>query len=79
MQSGLLLNVIVRKGATVFELLASKDEALLIWGNTLLVLNLGLNVLDGVGRLNVKCNSFASEGLDEDLHATAEAEDQVKS
>ena len=34
----------------------------------LLVLNLGLDVVDGVGRLHLKGDSLAREGLDEDLH-----------
>ena len=37
----LLLDVVVREGAAVFELLAGKDQALLVWGNSLLVLNRG--------------------------------------
>ena len=40
----LLLDVVVRKGATVLELLAGKDETLLIRRDALLVLNLGLNL-----------------------------------
>ena len=40
----LLLDVVVRKGATVLELLAGKDETLLIGGNALFVLNLGLTL-----------------------------------
>jgi len=37
-EGGLLLDVVIRKGATVLKLLSSKDEALLIWRNALLVL-----------------------------------------
>ena len=48
MKSGLLLNVVVRKGTTVFELLASENEALLVGWDSFLVLDLGLDVLDGV-------------------------------
>jgi hypothetical protein len=32
-QCGLLLDVVVRQRAPVFKLLASKNEALLVWGN----------------------------------------------
>ena len=35
---------------------------------TLLVLDLGLDVVDGVGRLDVERDGLAGEGLDEDLH-----------
>jgi hypothetical protein len=40
----LLLDVVVRKGAAVLELLAGEDETLLIRGNSLLVLDLGLDL-----------------------------------
>lgn len=33
-----------------------------------LVLDLGLNIIDGVGRLNLEGDGLASEGLYEDLH-----------
>merc|ERR1712108_108567 len=46
--SGLLLDVVVREGPSVFELLASEDQPLLVRGDALLVLDLGLHVLDGV-------------------------------
>jgi hypothetical protein len=78
-KSGLLLNVVIREGATVFKLLSSEDETLLIWGDTLFVLDLSLDVLDGVGWLNIKGDGLPGEGLDEDLHTTTESEDQVKS
>ena len=38
MQSGLLLDVVVREGPPILELLASKDQPLLVWGDALLVL-----------------------------------------
>ena len=39
-QSALLLNVIVRERATIFELFASKDQTLLVRGNAFLILDL---------------------------------------
>jgi len=36
-ESGLLLDVVVREGTAVFELLAGEDQTLLVWGNALLV------------------------------------------
>ena len=54
MEGRLLLDVVVGKGAAVLELLASEDEALLIRRDALLVLDLGLDVLDGVRRLDLK-------------------------
>ena len=40
-KGGLLLNVVVRKSAAIFELLSSEDQTLLIGGNALLILDLG--------------------------------------
>ena len=79
MKSGLLLDVVVGESAAVFKLLSGEDEALLIWGDTFLVLNLGLDILNGVGGFDVQSDGLASESLDEDLHATSEAENQVES
>merc|ERR1719412_1070185 len=59
-------------------LLASEDQPLLVRGDALLVLDLGLDVLDGVGGLNLKGDGLASEGLDEDLHTSPETEDKVE-
>jgi len=47
-EGGLFLNVVVLESSAVFKLLTSEDEALLIRRDSFLVLNLGLNVLDGV-------------------------------
>ena len=68
MESRLLLDVVVGQGATVLELLASEDEALLIGGDALLVLDLGLHVVDGVGRLDLKGNGFTGQSFHKDLH-----------
>jgi len=77
-EGGLLLDVVVRKSAAVLELLASEDQALLVRGDALLVLDLGLDVVDGVGRLDLESDGLAGESLDEDLHTTAEAEHKVE-
>ena len=74
----LLLDVVVGQGAAVLELLAGEDQALLVRGDALLVLDLGLDVLDGVRRLDVEGDGLAGEGLDEDLHAAAQAQHQVE-
>ena len=60
-----LLDVVVGEGAAVLELLASKDQALLVWGDALLVLDLGLHIVDGVRRLHLQGDGLAGEGLDE--------------
>ena len=51
-KSGFLLNVVVGKSSTVLELLSSEDETLLIRRDTFLILNLGLDVVDRIGRFN---------------------------
>ena len=68
-KSRLLLDVVVREGASILQLLASKDQTLLIRGDALLVLNLGLHGLDGIRGLNLKGDCLSSESLDENLHA----------
>ena len=77
-KSGLLLDVVVRESAAILQLLSGKDQTLLVGGNAFLVLDLGLDGLDGVAGLNLQCDGLASEGLDENLHSTTETEDQVE-
>jgi len=79
MEGRLLLDVVVRKSATVFELLSSKDKTLLVRWDTLLVLDLCLYVIDGVRGFYLEGDGLAGESLDENLHTTSEAEDKVKS
>jgi len=78
-KGGFLLDVVVGESATVFELLTSEDETLLIGWDTFLVLDLSLDVVDGVAGLNVESNGLASESLDEDLHTSSQAENQMES
>ena len=40
MECGLFLDVVIRESSSIFELLSSEDESLLIWGNTFFILNL---------------------------------------
>jgi hypothetical protein len=68
MECGLLLDVVIGEGSTVFELLTSKDKSLLIWWDTFLVLDLSLDILNGVSWLDVQGNCFACKGFDENLH-----------
>merc|ERR1712166_282425 len=78
MESGLFLDVVIGKGSSILELLSSEDKSLLIWWDTFFVLDLGLDVFDGVCWFNIKSDCFTSKGLDEDLHTTSKSEDQVK-
>merc|ERR1712200_49029 len=79
MQSGLLLDVVVREGAAIFKLFASKDQPLLIWGNAFLVLDLSLDIFNGVRWLNLKGDGLASQGLDKNLHTSTKTENQMQS
>merc|ERR1719183_2128461 len=77
-QRALFLDVVIRERASIFQLFASKDQALLIRRDSFLVLNLGLHVVNGIASLDVKSDGLAGESLDKDLHATTKAEHQVQ-
>merc|ERR1712212_516838 len=79
MEGRLLLDVVVGESSSVLQLLSSEDQSLLIWGDSLLVLDLGLDVLDAVGRLNLEGDGLAGEGLDEDLHTSPQSEHKMES
>ena len=59
------MDVIVRQGASILKLLSREDQSLLVWWNAFFILNLGLDIVDRVGRLNLKSDGLASQGLDE--------------
>jgi hypothetical protein len=61
MKSRFLLDVVVGESTSVLELLASEDQALLVRGNSFLILNLALDVVDGVGGLDLKSDGLASD------------------
>jgi hypothetical protein len=78
----LLLDVVVREGTAVLELLAGEDEALLIGRDALLVLDLGLDVVDRVGRLDLEGDGLAGEGCREgrsEVSRRAEKETSIQS
>merc|ERR1712193_343083 len=79
MKGGLLLDVVVSEGSAILKLLTSEDESLLVRWDSLLVLDLGLDVLDGVRWLDIKSDGLASQSLDEDLHSTSESQDEMES
>merc|ERR1712025_607791 len=78
MESTFLLDVVVGEGPSILKLLSSKDQSLLVWRNTFLVLDLSLDILNGVRRLNLKSDGLASQGLDEDLHTSSQSENQMQ-
>merc|ERR1719150_3252083 len=77
-EGALLLNVVIREGPAVFELLASKDQPLLVWGDPLLVLDLRLHILDCVGWLDLEGDGLARQGLHKDLHDDQQANSLVE-
>ena len=70
MESGFLLDVVVRESASIFQLFPSEDESLLVRRDTFFVLDFSFHVFNGIGWFHIKSNGLASQGLDKDLHAT---------
>ncbi len=67
-KSRLLLDVVVRQSSAILQLLTSKDQSLLIWWDSLLVLDLLLDIVNGVGRLHLQGDSLTGQSLNENLH-----------
>ena len=69
-EHGLIPDVVVTHGTRMFKLPARKDQALLVCGDALLVLDLGLDIFDGVISIHFNCKSdeLAGEDLHDDLH-----------
>ena len=68
MQRTFLLDVVVAEGASVLELLSSKDEALLIGRNALFVLNFLFDIVNAVTGFHIQSYGFSRQCLYEDLH-----------
>ena len=63
-----LLNVVITQSATILKLLSGKNQSLLVWRNSLLVLDLGLDIFDGIRRLDLEGNGLTRQSFDENLH-----------
>jgi hypothetical protein len=59
-----LLDVVVRKSASILKLLSGENQSLLVRGNSLLVLDLGLDIVDRIRGLDLKGDGLARKGLD---------------
>merc|ERR1711892_1600231 len=79
MESAFLLYVVVRESPSVLQLLSSKDEPLLVWWDSFLILDLSFDILNGVRSLNLKGDSLSSQSLDKDLHTTPKPENKMES
>ena len=78
MEGRLLLDVVIGQGPTILQLLSSEDQPLLVRGDALLVLDLGLHVLDAIASLNLQGDGLAGQSLDENLHTTSQSEDEME-
>lgn len=58
-ESGFFLDVIVGECSAVLELLAGENQSLLVWWDSLFILNLGFHVIDCVGGFDFQCDCFA--------------------
>jgi hypothetical protein len=63
MEGRLLLDVVIGESAAILKLLAGENQALLVRRDTLLVLNLALDIVDGIRGLNLEGDGLAGEGL----------------
>ena len=61
MEGRLFLDVVVGKSAAVLELLAGEDQTLLVRRDALLVLDLGLDIVDGVRGLDLEGDRLTRE------------------
>ena len=77
-ESGLLLDVVVRQSPAILQLLSGEDQPLLVRRDALLVLNLGLHIVNGVAGLDIQSDGLARQGLHKDLHTSTQAQDQVE-
>ena len=68
--SSTVLDVVVGESPSILKLLPREDQALLVRWNNLLGLNLRPDVVDRVGRLDLKGDRLSREGLDENLFAS---------
>merc|ERR1712106_1137616 len=78
MEGRFLLDVVIRKGSSILKLFSSKDQPLLVWGDSLLILDLSFDIFNGVRGHNLKCDGLPSQGLDKDLHTTPESEHKME-
>ena len=73
------LDVVIRESASIFELLASENQSLLIRRDSFLVLDLGLHIVDRVRCFHFEGDGFAGQRLDKDLHAATKSEHEMES
>ena len=75
MKGGFLLDVVVAQSATIFQLFAGKDQRLMVGRSPFLLLDLGFDIVDRVGRLDFQSDGLAGQSLHENLQTTLQTED----
>lgn len=60
-----LLDVVIAQRAPILELLPREDQTLLVRRDALFVLDLGLDVVDGVAGFDLEGDGLTREGFDE--------------
>jgi len=78
MEGALLLDIVVRKSATILKLLACKNQALLVRRNSLLILDLRFDIIDRVARLDFQGNCLTRQSLHEDLHPSSQSQHEME-
>jgi hypothetical protein len=73
MKCRFFLDVVVSQSTAIFELLSGEDQSLLIRRDSFFVLDLGLDIVDGVAALDLESDGLAGQGFHEDFVA----DDQV--
>ena len=83
MEGRFLLDVVVREGSAIFQLLSGENKPLLVRRNTFLILNFSprgwmsklvtrknnlLDVVNGITLLDIQGDGLACQSLHEDLH-----------
>ena len=58
MKCRFFLNIIIRKGTSIFQLLTGKNQTLLIRRNTFLILNLSLDIINSIRGFDFKGDSL---------------------
>ena len=54
MEGGFFLDVVVGESSAVFKLLSGENQSLLVRGDTFFVLDLGLDIVDGIAGFDLK-------------------------
>ncbi len=78
MEGGLLLDVVVGESSSVLELLSGKDQSLLVGRDSFLVLDLLLDVLNGIAGLYFQSDCLSSKSFDKDLHSSSQTQYQME-